>query len=252
MSAAGLGRGGAPHVAGGGTVATLLDQLGTGGCLQNFESPEANFIKNGTDRIEQWTDTGPGAEHQTQTGPTNKPLWEATGAPNSNPCVMADGTSDYLVNTTVQYPDPNPDVCSIYAFVQFISWAANDTLFSSPGTFNATCAFMQFGSTPDALPYSGTVGTGDAMTLGTWYRVYMEFHGSGVADNWDFGGTPGTSTEFGGNAPTAGRILFARSTPAQYCNARMSDYHAKDRALTPGELAAADAYIVAKYGGLSV
>ncbi len=239
-------------VAAGGS--SLLSFINPVGVMQCLDARASDVTKDSSNRVSEWRDGHTTAEHMVQTGADSiKPVWGGAYAPEGNPAIIGDGANDYLINTTLLLPDPNPSICAIYGFVCWYSWTANDTMFASPGTFNATCALLQSGGSPGAVPYTGAIDPGAAtMTLGTWYRIYIEYHGIHGSDMFDVGGALQVADNYGTNAPTAGRALFARPTPSNYAHAGIAEMCTLNRVLTAGELSASDGYITSKYGGLIV
>lgn len=174
--------------AGGGGAAypAILDDGNTVGW---FEDDEANFVKDGSDIVSQWTDLSGQNNHLLQGQPGKQPVWSSTG-------VLFNGTSDFLKATfTFEQPE------FMYLVFKQKTWTSNDRIFDGPSATNSGMIY-QVTSSPIIKSYAGSVQLASSdLALDTFGIVRCLFNGAGsrftVNNNTPETGDSG-STDMGG------------------------------------------------------
>jgi len=83
-----------------------------------FTNDEAYLVKDGANRVSQWTDKSGLDHHLLQATGTSQPLWSVNG-------LLFDGINDFMKCVGFTYEQPE----MIYFVGRQVTWAANDTFF---------------------------------------------------------------------------------------------------------------------------
>lgn len=175
-----------------------------------------------------------------------QPAFNATGAPNSQPCVTFDAVDDYM-DSGIALAAPNVTPTFICAMIRQDTWTTGKVLFgSSVGA--SRCSIEQRTPTPELIIRSSTVAPGNsALAIGAWGRMEGMFQGT-TADWIKLKATLVTGATAGVATSGTGRRIGASSTLTNFGGFSVAEMYMVKRIPTSLELVAGDAYMTSRYG----
>lgn len=195
--------------------------------------------------VSAWADQSGNGRDLTQSTGASQPAYTASDATLGNlPSITFDGADDYLANAAYNRPAPGTTPTFAWGVFKLATWTSGRHIFgrNSAGTLRV----MMGGASPQLRGENGVNGAlNGAATLGSWFRFECLFNNS-TTDYLKIGGTSATGINCGNGART-GLNLAALGT-ALPANVVFAEFCEFDILPSGGQLAALDAYVVARYG----
>lgn len=182
--------------------------------------------------------------HFTEVVSSQQPLWLPSDA-NGYPAFQGDGVDDRLTNSW-SHAAVTAGTASTHVWVILVAaqdtWTANDTLWSDGGLT------IYQNTTSSGLRQYGGTGNGPQNNNWTGYkRIVANFTGSSSSYLW-VGSVLVNGTSIGAGASVTNSVLLAAPGGVRFLNGRIAEAAAGFGDISPGAVAAVDAYCSARYG----
>ena len=227
----------------------------TGLVLHLDASDAGSVIKDGANRVSQWSDLSGAGNHATQAMLANQPRWVDDGL-GGKPAIRFDGADDYL--TVSDDAALEPSNISVFIVMRATSWLEAATcLLTKRTAFGNGYMLMRVASTTDVWFDWGGSGvnrwqTGYQPALDTPIMLSVSRDADGRYLHVD--GYPEAETTHAGNSalvPTASDLYIGRDSylDQYYLAGNIAEILIYDRALSDGERQAVEQYLGRKWLG---
>lgn len=188
----------------GGSLISALTYVAPSKVRQYVRADPAYVTRDGSNRVSQWNDISGAAKHYTQGTAGNKPLYSATGGPNSTPIVSLDDVARYM-SSTLTTNTPSTTQHAIWFVARQVSWANGRRIISD--TTNLKRLTYQEGVTPQVDLYDGaSVGNNAGGTVGSFARFYAHW-AMGSSRLWIGASDSGATLNPSAQAADVGRLI---------------------------------------------
>lgn len=218
-----------------------------GAAIMQWVRSDSGLTYDGGNRISAWNDKSAAAVHYTQGTAGDKPLYVATGGPNSLPYVSLDSSTRHLDSTLVT-PNPSTTPTTVWLIFRQVTWAALQRIVSD-ASVNKRLLYQR-PATPTCRLYDGTeAGDNSGATVGSWVRGIAVFN-SGATSRLKLGTSDVTGFNDGATAAGTGRTIG--NTRADGQASAVCDFCEViyiQGTISAGQETALDTYAAARYGG---
>ena len=216
---------------------------GIGGCILWLRA-DMGITLNGSD-VSAWADQSGNGNDADQTTPADQPAYEASGGPNSKPCVTFDsGNTEYM--NIAGMTDASNDY-TIFAVINELDGSAGVT----ENIFSTSTTNSHYGTnrTGDVAMFDGAVWrTGMACMTGEQILCWRLDSGSLAMDFWRDGTKLGSAAYDGNDVIGNTVYLGTGQGPLNYVDAKVAEFIIYNRKLNSAELALVHAYLSSRYG----
>ncbi len=230
---------------GGGGASTPATILGAN-LIQWVRADQGRTIVTG---VSQWDDLSGHAAHFTQASTVSQPAYNATGGPNSQPCITWDTADDYM-DSVLALPAPGTTPTFRWAITRFTTWANFGVLYGAYlGGFGAM--MNPNSGTNIQQVNAGLANAVDGIATGSWFRHEQLWrNAAGASGDWNKLRATRVNTENAGNTamPGGNVMTIGKTQSGVACGVSVCEFLHANVVPTTQQLIDLDAYCTARYG----